>query len=53
MRGQVTISEAPTTGLGRLIMENHFFVPTHQRDYKWDLDRVEQFFEDLDGELSG
>jgi hypothetical protein len=51
MRGQITISEAPTTGLGRLIMENHFFVPTHQRNYKWELDRVEQFFDDLDGAM--
>lgn len=47
MSGNVTISEAPTTGLGRLITENRFFVPTHQRDYKWDRDRVERFFDDL------
>jgi Protein of unknown function DUF262 len=47
MAGNVTISEAPTTGLGRLITENRFFVPTHQRDYKWDRDRVERFIEDL------
>jgi hypothetical protein len=47
MSGNVTISEAPTTGLGRLITENRFFVPTHQRDYKWDRDRVERFIEDL------
>jgi hypothetical protein len=45
--GPVTIQEAPTTGVGRLIMGNRFFVPTHQRDYKWDRDRVEQFFDDL------
>ena len=43
----VTIAEAPTTGLGRLIMDNRFFVPTHQRDYKWDRDRVHRFLEDL------
>jgi hypothetical protein len=47
MVGSVQISEAPTTGLGRLITENKFFVPTHQRDYKWDRDRVERFIEDL------
>lgn len=47
MSGNVTISEAPTTGLGRLITENRFFVPTHQRDYRWDRDRVERFFDDL------
>jgi hypothetical protein len=47
MAGNVTISEAPSTGLGRLITENRFFVPTHQRDYKWDRDRVERFIEDI------
>jgi uncharacterized protein with ParB-like and HNH nuclease domain len=43
----VNVAEAPTTGLGRLIADNKFFVPTHQRDYKWDRDRVEKFLEDL------
>src|ERR1700683_3623487 len=47
MTGNVTISEAPTTGLGRLITDNRFFVPTHQRDYKWDRDRVERFIDDI------
>jgi hypothetical protein len=45
--GNVTIQEAPTTGLGRLITENRFYVPTHQRDYKWDRERVEKFVDDL------
>lgn len=43
----VSFSEAPTTGLGKLITDNRFYVPTHQRDYKWDRDRVQQFFDDL------
>jgi hypothetical protein len=43
----VTFSEAPTTGLGRLITDNQFFVPTHQRDYKWDRDRVQKFIDDV------
>lgn len=47
MTGGVSVSEAPTTGLGQLINENRFFVPTHQRDYRWDRDRVEKFIEDL------
>ena len=47
MSGSVNIAEAPTTGLGRLIADNRFFVPTHQRDYKWDRDRVEKFIDDL------
>jgi hypothetical protein len=47
MSGHVAIAEAPTTGLGRLITDNRFFVPTHQRDYKWDRDRVQAYFDDL------
>lgn len=47
MTSNVQISEAPTAGLGRLILENRFFVPTHQRDYKWDRERVQKFFDDL------
>lgn len=43
----ITFSEAPTTGLGRLITDNRFYVPTHQRDYKWDRDRVQTFIDDL------
>ena len=47
MPGTVTLSEAPTTGLGKLIKENEFFVPTHQRDYRWDEDRVKKLLDDL------
>lgn len=51
MSGSVSVAEAPTTGLGKLISENVFFVPTHQRDYKWDHDRVEKLFDDLEEAL--
>lgn len=47
MSSSVTIAEAPTTGLGRLITDNRFFVPTHQRDYKWDRERVQKYLDDL------
>ena len=47
MTSTVTLSEAPTTGLGKLLTENRFFVPTHQRDYRWDIERVEKLFDDL------
>lgn len=47
MAGIVTLSEAPTTGLGKLLSENRFFVPSHQRDYRWDVDRVKKLFDDL------
>jgi hypothetical protein len=43
----LSIAEAPTPGLGNLIADNRFFVPTHQRDYKWDRDSVQKFFDDL------
>ena len=43
----LSISEAPTPGIGNLIADNRFFVPTHQRDYKWDRDSVQKFFDDL------
>jgi len=47
MSGTVTISEAPTTGIGKLLTENRFFVPTHQRDYRWNEDRVKKLWDDL------
>ena len=47
MAGTVTVSEAPTTGLGKLLSENRFYVPTHQRDYRWDEERVKKLFDDL------
>ena len=47
MSGAVTLSEAPTTSVGRLLMENRFFVPTHQRDYRWDQDRVKKLLDDI------
>ena len=47
MSSTMMIAEAPTTGIGRLITDNRFFVPTHQRDYKWDRDRVQKFIDDL------
>lgn len=45
--GVVAIEEAPTSGIGKLISENRFFVPTHQRDYRWEKEKVEQLFDDL------
>jgi hypothetical protein len=43
-----TISEAPATGIGKLLAENRFFVPNHQRDYSWTEDEVSQLFDDID-----
>ena len=47
MTGPVSISEAPTAGIGKMLMESRFMVPNHQRDYSWDDDRVGQFLDDL------
>ncbi len=47
MTGPVSISEAPTAGIGKMLMESRFMVPNHQRDYSWDEDRVGQFLDDL------
>ena len=32
MSGAVTISEAPTTAIGKLLTDNRFFVPAHQKE---------------------
>lgn len=42
------ITEAPATGIGKLLMDNRFWVPNHQRDYSWTQDEVELLFEDIE-----
>src|SRR5262249_17539139 len=46
------ISESPATGIGKLLNENRFIVPSHQRDYSWSEDEVEQLFDDLEAAIS-
>lgn len=36
-----------TVGIGSLIMGKKLEIPKHQRDFKWDKDRIEQFFTDV------
>jgi hypothetical protein len=43
-----TISEVPAFGIGKLLAENRFFVPNHQRDYSWTDEEVGQLFDDID-----
>jgi uncharacterized protein with ParB-like and HNH nuclease domain len=43
------LSEAP--GIGRLLSENDFVVPNHQRDYSWTEDEIREFIEDITGAL--
>jgi hypothetical protein len=42
------ITEAPAAGIGKLLMDNRFLVPNHQRDYSWTEDEVRQLFDDLE-----
>jgi hypothetical protein len=41
------IAEAPSTGIGKLLAENGFAVPTHQGNYRWKEDEVKQLFDDI------
>lgn len=43
----IAASETPTVGLGSLILHSRFHVPQHQRDYKWDRERVKTYLDDL------
>jgi uncharacterized protein with ParB-like and HNH nuclease domain len=42
------ITEAPAAGIGKLIMDNRFAVPNHQRDYSWTEDEIRQLFDDIE-----
>ncbi|HKZ40418.1 MAG TPA: DUF262 domain-containing protein, partial [Candidatus Hodarchaeales archaeon] len=46
--------EAPTIGIARLIQEGGMFsVPSHQRDYSWTEDEIDQLFEDVLDAIEG
>jgi hypothetical protein len=42
------ISEAPPSGIGKLLMDARFVLPRHQRDYSWTEDEVRQLLDDVD-----
>lgn len=42
------IGEAPATGLGKLLQDERFIVPTHQRDYSWKVDEVTLLLDDIE-----
>jgi hypothetical protein len=46
------LSDTPTVGLGRFIKESRFIVPSHQRDYSWIQDYVEEFIRDIEEAIS-
>ncbi len=43
----IPLTETPTIGLGQFIKEARFAVPSHQRDYSWKEEYVEQFLDDI------
>ena len=45
------ITETPAAGIDKLIMDNRFAAPNHQRDYSWTEDEVRQLFEDIEAAL--
>jgi hypothetical protein len=47
------IAEAPSTGIGKLLTESAFNVPTHQGNYRWKEDEVKQLFDDIIEAIAG
>jgi uncharacterized protein with ParB-like and HNH nuclease domain len=45
------IPDAPAVGVGRLLKEDAFIVPSHQRNYKWSAEHVGQLFDDVSDAL--
>ncbi len=39
--------ETPSTGLGAMLTQDRFRVPSHQRDYSWTQDEINQLFDDV------
>ena len=46
------LSEAPTFGIARILQEGRFVVPSHQRDYTWTEDEIQQLFDDVEAAMS-
>jgi len=46
------ITESPATGIGKLLNENRFVVPSHQRDYSWTEDEVVELFDDIEAAIA-
>ncbi|MGA0599291.1 DUF262 domain-containing protein [Caulobacter sp. KR2-114] len=46
------IREAPADGVGKMLQDDRFVVPNHQRDYSWKVDQVEQLFDDIEEALN-
>ncbi len=46
-----SIAEVPPTGLGKLLTEAGFSVPTHQGNFRWTLQQAKQLFDDVLGAI--
>lgn len=46
------LSDSPLPGIARLLQDNRFVVPTHQRDYSWTEDDVKQLFDDIEDSIN-
>jgi hypothetical protein len=42
------IGELPASGLGKLLQDERFLVPTHQRDYSWSVGEVSLLLDDVE-----
>ena len=42
------LTDAPLPGIAKILQENRFIVPDHQRDYSWTEDEVKQLFDDIE-----
>jgi Protein of unknown function DUF262 len=45
------LGEAPASGLGKLVQDERFAVPSHQRDYSWSVDEVSLLLDDIEAAL--
>lgn len=44
----IGVTESPPTSIAKLLQDNVFEVPSHQRDYSWGEDEVRQLFDDIE-----
>ncbi|MCH9052165.1 MAG: DUF262 domain-containing protein [Proteobacteria bacterium] len=47
----IGITESPPTSIAKLLQDNVFAVPPHQRDYSWGEDEVRQLFDDIENAM--
>jgi Protein of unknown function DUF262/Protein of unknown function (DUF1524) len=45
------LGEAPGAGIGKLLQDERFIVPTHQRDYSWSVSEVSLLLDDVEAAI--